>query len=183
MSFDDSHNYLQRHPYISYMFFVLSLCGALGHVALGSTITFHNGGKLMRKVSYRLLVLQLLTDFMWVVWVGARSAWVVAHDYSLPWQDHSHGCDAEGVLLTLCFHSSLFLTALIAYDRYRMITNPLKPLQMQQAMKLYALSLLWAVCCTLLHGFALGGYTYTTGSMYCLVVSVNTVLKPHTFFY
>ena len=115
-------------------------------------------------------------------WLFCRSFWVVTNNWELPWEDATIGCTIEGVILTLCFLSSLFLTALIAYDRFRMISNPMKPLVMTLAMKLYKISLCWACYCTAIHAFLLGGYDHSAGNMYCLVDLWNPFSNMWLFF-
>jgi len=102
------------------------------HVSLFVTIRFSDKGSLYKKVSYRLLIYQLLTDFIWCAWLLGRSIFAASNEWDEPWEDHSLPCTFEGVLLFSCVQSSLYNSAIIAYDRYRMIVTPLAPLPMSR---------------------------------------------------
>ncbi|GMI35750.1 hypothetical protein TeGR_g11489, partial [Tetraparma gracilis] len=162
-------NYLEGKPAILALLMALVFVGMVGHICLFATIKYHQKGRLFSKVSYRLLVLQLMTDFVWCAWLFVRSIYLFSNDWEPPWPDHDPGCTTEGFVLTFCFHVSLYMTALIAYDRFRMVTTPLHPLSMENAMKVYAASVVWALVCSTLHSTVLGGMVYTAGNMYCLV--------------
>jgi hypothetical protein len=179
--------------WLVFLFLLVIIAGMVGHICLFITLRFSLKGLLWYKVSYRLLVYQLLTDYVWCLWLLSRAfyglyrMWIHPEDgWISPFSESAFSakvfCDTEGVVLFMCAQSSLYNTLLIAYDRYRMITQPLTPLHMGTAMKYYAASLVLAASQAGVHATDfMGGYKYTKGELYCFIDLWNQKANMYCF--
>ena len=172
-TFQVSQMHEDLHLFYIAMTFLCAV-GVVGHVLLLSTI---HKNKDLKTQCYLLVAGQLLTDLLFLLQHGFAEITVLLTG-SAPYtrqnfnpttslMEPTLACQAEGFFITLMCSTTLFASALVAYDRFTTICPDTKKITWRRAKLSYFSIWIYSFCTCIIIGATGGGYTTAAFDLYC----------------